>query len=100
VNTNTVQLAKINAIFVDKDRLPLQDFQEIAKYYYQTETVPLDFKDSEKAASVLNGAISNITHGKIPHMVDASYFQGTQMVSTSALYFKGQWTVPFNSSST
>ncbi|XP_026735645.1 serine protease inhibitor 77Ba-like [Trichoplusia ni] len=100
VNTNTVKLAKINAIFVDRDRLPLPDFQDTAKYFYQTEMITLDFKDSDKAASLLNSAVSNFTHGKIPNLVDPSYFQDTQMVLTSALYFKGQWTVPFNSTYT
>ncbi|XP_022837409.1 serine protease inhibitor 77Ba-like [Spodoptera litura] len=100
VNTGTVKLAKINAIFVDKDRLPLPEFTEISKNYYQTEMVTLDFKDSARSANILNQAISNITHGKIPNMVDASYFQDSQMVLTSALYFKGQWAMPFNASST
>lgn len=100
VNTNTVKLAKINAIFVDKERLPLPDFQEIAKNFYQTEMITLDFKDSDNAARLLNSAVSNFTHGKIPNLVDPSYFQNTQMVLTSALYFKGQWTVPFNSTYT
>ncbi|KAF9415080.1 hypothetical protein HW555_007170 [Spodoptera exigua] len=100
VNTGTVKLAKINAIFVDKERLPLPEFTEISKNYYQTEMVTLDFKDSVRSANILNQAISNITHGKIPNMVDASYFQDSQMVLTSALYFKGQWSMPFNASST
>lgn len=100
VNTGTVKLSKVNAIFVDKDRLPLQEFQETSKDYYQTEMVSLDFKNSVNAANLLNNAISNITNGKITNMVDPSYFEGTQMVLTSALYFKGQWSVPFNASST
>ncbi|KAJ8708797.1 hypothetical protein PYW08_010179 [Mythimna loreyi] len=100
VNTNTVKLAKVNAIFVNKDRLPYQDFQEIAKEYYQTEMITLDFKESVQSANLLNTYISNFTHGKIPNLVDPSYFQDTQMVLTSALYFKGQWTMPFNASST
>lgn len=100
VNTGTVQLAKINAIFVDINRLLLPEFSGIAKSYYQTEMVSLDFKDGTNAANLLNRAISNITHGKIANMVEPSYFQDTQMVLSSALYFKAQWSVPFNVSST
>lgn len=100
VNTNTIQLAKISSIFVDKDRLPNKEFTEIAKDYYMTEIIPLDFKDSVNSANLLNKHVSNFTHGKIPNLVDPSYFEGTQMVLTSALYFKGQWTAPFNVSST
>lgn len=100
VNTQTVKLAKINGIFVDQNRLLYQEFREKAKDYYQTEMIPLDFKESVKSANRINSYISNFTHGKIPNLVDPSYFQDTQMVLTSALYFKGQWTVPFNASST
>ncbi|KAJ8708440.1 hypothetical protein PYW07_010565 [Mythimna separata] len=100
VNTNTVKLAKVNAIFVDKERLPIHDFQETAKEFYQTEMITLDFKESVQSANLLNNYIANFTRGKIPNLVDPSYFQDTQMVLTSALYFKGQWTMPFNSSST
>lgn len=100
VNTKTVKLAKINAIFVNKERLLEKDFIETAKNYYQTEVIPLDFNETVQSANRLNAFISNFTHGKIPNLVDPSYFQGTQMVLTSALYFKGQWTVPFNASST
>ncbi|XP_075985992.1 serine protease inhibitor 77Ba-like [Anticarsia gemmatalis] len=100
VNTDTVQLAKINTMFVDTNRLPLRDFQDTAKSEYETEVLPLDFKDNVNAANAINRAISNVTHGLIERIVEPDYFENTAMVMTSALYFKGQWTVPFNSSST
>lgn len=100
VNTNTIELAKINAIIVDKQRLPQQDFHDNAKTYYETDMITLNFEDAQNSANLLNSAISNFTHGKIPKIVDTGSFQDTQMLLTSALYFKGQWTIPFNTSST
>lgn len=100
VKTNTIELAKFNAIFVDKQGLPLPDFQESAKRYYDTNMVSLNFADNENAANLVNGAISNFTHGLIPKIVESSNFKDTKMLLTSALYFKGQWTIPFNASST
>lgn len=100
VKTNTVELAKFNGIFVEKLKYPLPEFQETSKSYYDTDVVALSLNDSKAAADVLNGVISNFTHGRIPSIVESSNLENTPMVLASALYFKGQWTVPFNSSST
>jgi serine protease inhibitor len=100
VKTNSIELAKINAMFVDENALPLQDFREAAKSEYDTDMVPLDFRQSDAAANIVNRVISNVTHGRISKLVDSSYFSNSQMVLTSAVYFKGRWTVPFNATST
>ncbi|XP_059054492.1 serine protease inhibitor 77Ba-like [Achroia grisella] len=100
VNTKTVELAKINAIFVNIDNLPLSDYRHIAKTYYDTDVVPLNFADAENSANSINRAISNVTHGRIKNLVDGSIFRSAPMVLTSALYFRGQWTVPFNATYT
>lgn len=100
VNTSTVELAKVNAIFLDQGKLLLRDFQETAEQIYSTKVVPLDFSDGQKSADTINGAVSNVTHGRIPKLVESGDFSEAQMILTSALYFKGQWYVPFNSSST
>lgn len=100
VNTDTIKLAKVNTMFVNTKRLPLKDFQDIAKKDYDTSVVPLDFSDSVNTANVLNNIIANVTKGLINKIVEPDYFKNTEMVLTSALYFKGQWTVPFNTTST
>ncbi|CAH2058029.1 unnamed protein product, partial [Iphiclides podalirius] len=98
VNTTTVNLEKFNAIFVDERKLPLPDFVSIANQY-ETKMIKLNFTGSY-TSELINTAINNVTHGKIPHLTDSSDFAEAQMVLTSALYFKGQWTMPFNTSST
>ncbi|CAK1589554.1 unnamed protein product [Parnassius mnemosyne] len=98
VNTSTVDLEKFNAIFVDEQKLPLPDFIDIAKQY-ETKMIKLNFSGSH-TSELINTAISNVTHGKIPNLTDSGDFGETQMVLTSALYFKGQWKVPFNTTST
>lgn len=100
VKTNTVDLAKFNGIFVDKEKLPLAEFQHTAKDNYDTDMVSLSFNDTEIAAKLLNGVISNFTHGRINSIVESTNFENTPMVLASALYFKGQWTIPFNVTST
>lgn len=100
VNTSTVELAKVNAAFVRQERLLLPDFKEKAETIYKTNIMPLDFNDGEKTAKTINQKVSDATRGRIPKLVEGNDFSDTQMILTSALYFKGQWTIPFNASST
>ncbi|CAH0403393.1 unnamed protein product [Chilo suppressalis] len=100
VKTGTVELAKVNAMFVDLAGLPLKDFIDSAKANYDTDVVPLNFAESDVASDLVNRVISNVTHGRIPKLVDSSYFTNSHLILTSAVYFKGQWTIPFNASST
>lgn len=98
--TDTIDLVKINAMFVDSNRLPEKDFSDTALKFYDTQMVALDFKKSEDAANLVNRVISNVTNGKIPKLVDSASFSDSQMVLTSALHFRGKWSFPFNSSNT
>lgn len=100
VNTNTVELAKLNAMFVDEQRLPSQDFQDIAQTFYDTRMEKLNFSDGAIAANYFNNAISNVTHNRIKKIIDESNFKDAKLILTSSVYFRGQWTVPFNASST
>ncbi|KAI5631597.1 serpin (serine protease inhibitor) domain-containing protein [Phthorimaea operculella] len=100
VNTSTVELAKVNAIFMDQTKLVQSDFISLAESIYKTKALAMDFKDGEKTANTINEAISKVTHGRIPKLVTSNDFSETPMILTSALYFKGQWTIPFNASST
>lgn len=100
VNTSTVELEKFNAIFVDHLKLLNEEFRGTSKNFYETGMVTLNFTDNENSANYVNTVISNFTHGRINNIVDSSYFKDASMVLASAVYFKGQWTVPFNKSNT
>lgn len=100
VNTATVQLAKVNAIFMDQNRLLLRDFQELADEVYKTKVLALDFSDTQKAADAINQGVAQFTRGRITHLVEGSNLDVTSLFVISSLYFKGQWTVPFNRTST
>lgn len=100
VNTNTVQLAKVNAIFLDQRRLLLKDFQNIADDTYKTKILSLDFSDAQKAADAINEGVTQFTRGRITHLVNGANLDMTSLFVISSLYFKGQWTVPFNRTST
>lgn len=100
VNTNTFKLSKINTMFVDRNSLLKRDFQDSAKANYEMNVVGVDFSDSVVVANVLNRVITNFTNGLIKQIVEPHYFQNSNMVLASAVYFMGQWSVPFNASAT
>lgn len=100
VNTNTFKLSKINTMFVDRNSLLKKDFQDSAKANYEMNVVGVDFSDSVVVANVLNRVITNFTNGLIKQIVEPDYFQDSNMVLASAVYFMGQWSVPFNASAT
>ncbi|CAH2098413.1 unnamed protein product [Euphydryas editha] len=99
VNTTTVELQKFNALFVDEHNEPLIDFQMLAKEY-DTRMIGVNFTEPEKTSKLINTVISSVTHGRIPEIIDSSTIENINLVLLSALYFKGQWTVPFNASYT
>ncbi|XP_045507176.1 serine protease inhibitor 77Ba-like [Colias croceus] len=99
VKTKTVELQKLNSMFVDQTNRPESDFIEIAKQY-ETSLIPLNFSDPDHTSNTINDVISNFTHGRILKLIDSNDLRDSHMVLSSALYFKGQWTLPFNSSFT
>lgn len=95
VNTTTVELQKFNALFVDKKNGALRDFQEDAKGY-DTRMISVNFTESERTSSLMNALINSVTRGRIPTLVSSEDLDNANLLLLSALYFKGQWTVPFN----
>jgi serpin B len=79
----TAQDAKIHAAF-------LADSQK----FYQATASSVDFKDSG-TAKIINAWVSEHTHGKIPTMVKPP-LGGNRLILLDAIYFKGDWTVPFD----
>ncbi|KAI5631595.1 serpin (serine protease inhibitor) domain-containing protein [Phthorimaea operculella] len=100
VKTDTVEMTKVNAIYMDQQRLLQKDFQETVENIYKMQVVPLDFTDTVKTAQVINEAVSNATHGRISRLVEGSQFGDSPMILTSALFFKGEWKSPFNATET
>lgn len=79
----TAQDAKINASFLASSR---QSFQ--------AEVSSVDFKNPATAQTI-NDWVSNHTHGKIPTMVRPP-LGANRLILLDAIYFKGDWTAPFD----
>ncbi|KAI8423559.1 hypothetical protein MSG28_012651 [Choristoneura fumiferana] len=99
LNTTTVQLARFNAILIDKSRNLEVDFRAFSRLY-DTFTIPVDLKNARVTASRANKAVAVATKGLVTEIVDENDFSEPQMLIISAAYFKGQWTAGFNASST
>ena len=73
-------------------------FKEKLATYYDAEAGTVDF-GTQEGIDIINRWANEKTHGLIPGIYDEPdpYLL---VVLTNALYFKGNWTVPFNSNNT
>ncbi|CAH2230265.1 jg20014 [Pararge aegeria aegeria] len=99
VKTTTVELQKLNSMFMDEQNTPQRDFVEAARGY-DTHLISVNFSDPNVTANSINNLVSSVTHGRISQLVDSSNIADSKLILTSVLYFKAQWTVSFNSSLT
>ncbi len=76
-----------------------QAFKEVNATYFGAQITSLDFGDPA-AASIINGWVSDKTHGKIPTIVDDPVSSDIVMYLINAVYFKGTWTHRFDSTAT
>ncbi len=95
----TLEMA--NAMWLDRDTFVLSDFRHAVEDGFQAKVQSLDFVQTEKALSIINEWTSNQTHGKIPKLLEPGDIDSsTRLVLTNALYFKGNWQLPFDAKNT
>ncbi|HWP52471.1 MAG TPA: serpin family protein [Candidatus Binatia bacterium] len=88
----TLRLA--NALWLAHGFEPLEEYVDTVTTYYGSQVDTLNFASAD-AVNTINGWVDNKTEGKIEEL-----FQGldpnTRLVITNAIYFKGNWTNPFD----
>ncbi|CAK1547635.1 unnamed protein product [Leptosia nina] len=99
VTTSTVELKKLNIMFVDKKLSPKKNFSNISSAY-DVSFAPLNFSAPQQTADFVNQRVNAFTKGRITELVNSKDLLQSHMILTSALYFKGQWTYKFDESST
>lgn len=97
LDTN-VELRIANAILVNKNAVINPEFMAANKSFYQAEVVNSDFGDPATVTAINNWASAH-TDGKIPRMVD-QLEPMLRLIVLDAIYFKGDWTTPFDHSLT
>ncbi|XP_072938728.1 plasminogen activator inhibitor 1-like [Epargyreus clarus] len=84
-----------NAIFVDTTYKLREVYRSYLSKVYNGEAMSVDFKDSSTVKTLINEWVSNNTNGKLPEFLKQDLPADTQAGLLSALYFNGQWEVPF-----
>uniref|UniRef100_A0A8D8FXN8 Serpin B9 n=1 Tax=Culex pipiens TaxID=7175 RepID=A0A8D8FXN8_CULPI len=105
VNTSEVEISSLQLIFTDITQQRQQAFDDsIVQFYGQDLLRSLDFNSSPPARKssyqTINGIVSNATKGQIEKAIHPSDLKDAKMLILSVLFFKGDWTLPFNRSQT
>lgn len=90
-----VQLSVANSIWARKGWKFEPAFLSANEQYYDARTELLDFS-SRKAASTINKWVSKQTNGRIDGIVNDPIDRDSVMLLLNAVYFKGDWTTPFD----
>ena len=97
VHSDYIALTTANKIFVENNYAIKDDFQKVAKEVYQADFQNIEFGDSEEAAAEINKWVEDNTGDKIHELVKPDDLDGsTKIVLVNALYFQGNWTIPFD----
>lgn len=95
-NTNGMETA--NSIWMEKDYSFSDTFIKSCTDNFMTDAYTVDFiKDAAGATDSINTWASDKTHGKIPEMNPNPLSADTRLVLINALYFLGDWEIPFMS---
>lgn len=95
VNTTTVQVSTLQALFPDMNRPVDRDYEDTVERIYQASLVPVNFQNSKESAGIVNGFVTTATRGLIKQLVYPEDLTEAQMILISAIFFRGQWTVSY-----
>ncbi|CAH2098421.1 unnamed protein product [Euphydryas editha] len=93
-----VRVSNRNYLFLDKDSLVLSQYKDMLEIYYDTKTYVMDFQDQNTAA-LANKVIETFSP-PVTNIFTSSDFKETAIIMSNVLFFKGEWSLPFNSSNT
>lgn len=84
-----------NSMWID-DQLTVKDaYIQTMLESFDAEVANIDLQ-SNQALGVINGWIEKETNGMIDKLFEEPFDEMTALILMNAIYFKGQWTTPFN----
>jgi serpin B len=89
-----IKLEIANSLWTAQDAKIKPAFLASSRRFYQAEVSNVDFKNPATAQKI-NDWCSDHTHGKVPKMVQPP-LEANRLIILDAIYFKGDWTVPFD----
>jgi serpin B len=91
-----VKVTISNRLWYSPVQKVLDSYRNSLKDYFNATAASLDFCNGAAAAATVNRAVEADTNGLIKEIVQPDTFNaGTALVLVNALYFKGEWMVPF-----
>jgi serpin B len=96
------ELRVANRLWGDKRTDFLQSYLDLTRQQYGAELGRLDFtKNAEAARQEINAWVEKQTADKIKELIPADAIdRSTSLVLTNAIYFKGDWMLPFKKDAT
>jgi serpin B len=100
--TGTVRLDVANSLWPQQKYPFLPDYLSLLKRYYDTSVTPLDYeKAPETARKTINDWVEQKTNRKITDLINPGTLNPlTRLVLADVVYFKGDWSEPFDSKQT
>ncbi|HIK33503.1 MAG TPA: serpin family protein [Oscillatoriales cyanobacterium M59_W2019_021] len=100
--TSTYELAIANRLWGQQNYGFLPEFLNLLERHYAAPLQEVDFINAtEDARTTINAWVAQQTQNNIQNLLPAhSIDPSTQLVLTNAIYFKGNWLVPFDASAT
>lgn len=97
-----IQLAIANSLWPHASHPFRPEYLAQVKASYDTDVTPLDFAgDTEGARQTINRWVEKKTRDKIQELIPVGNLDAlTRLVLVNAIYFKGNWAVPFKPSRT
>lgn len=96
------KLATVNDLWMQQGLTPTKSYIDTVQRYYSGQVTALDFEGSpDPARQTINKKIAEKTKQLIPELLPKESIKSdTAVVLTNAVYFKGDWTLPFTAEST
>ncbi|KAG8514308.1 Protein Z-dependent protease inhibitor, partial [Galemys pyrenaicus] len=81
--------------FIHKDFDVKETFLNSSKRYFETQCVPMNFRNASLARGLVNHYINKETRGKIPKLFD-EINPDTKLMFVDYILFQGKWLTPFD----
>ncbi|RNF41213.1 serpin family protein [Planococcus salinus] len=98
-NSDSVQLAISNSIWLNQSYDFQPEFAQNTQDYFNAKTEKIDVSDPE-SADLINGWVKDSTNGMIEKMVEKPLPKNLKTILLNAVYFNGKWHTPFEEKNT
>jgi serpin B len=100
-NPKGYTISTANAFWTHINYEFLSNYLALLENFYMAEASELDFSKNIEASEIINTWIEENTNNKIKDMIQPELLSDlTKLVLTNAIYFKGEWAIPFDEKKT